>query len=84
MGVDPVAAERREEGHRAPMTIGHFGMKPLTDRRPATQWRHVGLGPSFVDEDEPSRIKPALILLPLLASPRDHRPELFGGQNAFF
>jgi hypothetical protein len=25
-----------------------------------------------------------LILLPLLASPGDHRPELFGGQHAFF
>ena len=83
-GVDPVTAERREEGHRAPMAIGHFGMEPLTDRRPPAQGRHVGLCPGFVDEDEASRIKPALILLPLLASPCDLWPELFGGQHAFF
>ena len=82
--VDPITAERRQEGHRAPMAIRYFGMEPLTDRRPAAQRRHVGLGPGLVDEDEASRIKPALILLPLLASPGDRGPELFGGQHAFF
>lgn len=78
-GVDPVMAERREEGHRAPMAIGDLGMKPLTNRRPAAQRRHVGFRPGLVDEDEAGRIKPALILLPLLASPGDLWPELFGG-----
>ena len=83
-GVDPVTAERREEGHCAPMAIGNLGMKPLANRRPAAQRRHVGLRPGLVDEDEARRIKPALILLPLLASPGDLWPELFGGQHAFF
>lgn len=83
-GVDPIAAECREEGHRTPMAIGHLGVKPLADRRPATQRRHVGLRPGFVDEDEARRIKPALIFLPLFASPSDHGSELFGGQYAFF
>lgn len=83
-GVDPVTAERREEGHCAPMTIGDLGMKPLANRRPAAQRRHIGLGPGFVDEDEARRIKPALVLLPLLSSPGDLWPELFGGQHAFF
>ena len=82
--VDPVAAERREEGHGAPMAIRDLGMKPLANRRPAAQRRHVGLGPGLVDEDEARRIKPALIFLPLLASPGDLWPELFGGQHAFF
>jgi hypothetical protein len=50
-------------------------MEPLADRRPAPQWCHVGLGPGIVDEDEASRIKPALIFLPLLASPGDRGPE---------
>lgn len=59
-------------------------MEPLPDRRPATQGRHVGLGPGFVDEDEARRIKPALIFLPLLAPPCDLRSELLGGQYAFF
>ncbi len=83
-GIDPITAERREEGHRAPVAIGHFGMEPLADRRPAPQGRHVGLRPGFIDEDEASRIKPALILLPLLAPPSDGRSELFGRQHAFF
>ena len=83
-GVDPIAAERREEGHRAPMAVGDLGMKPLANRRPAAQWRHVGLRPGLVDEDEASWIKPALVLLPLLASPGYLWPELFGGQHAFF
>lgn len=82
--VDPVAAERREEGHRTPMAVRHFGMEPLTDGCPSAQRCHVGLRPGFVDEDEPGRIKPALILLPLLAPSRDLWPELLGGQNAFF
>ena len=83
-GIDPVAAERCKEGHRAPMPIGHLGMEPLTDRRPATQRRHVGLRPSLVNEDETRRIKPALILLPLFASPGDRWSKLLCGQYAFF
>ena len=78
-GVDTITAERREEGHRAPMAIGDFGMEPLTHRRPAAQRRHIGLHPGFVDEDEPGRVKPALILFPLLAPPGNRGPELFGG-----
>ena len=83
-GIDPVTAERCEEGHRAPMTIGHFGMEPLAHRCPPSQRRHVGLRPGLIDEDQASRIKPALIFLPLLAPPGDRGSELFGGQYAFF
>jgi hypothetical protein len=66
------------------MAKGHFGMEPLADRRPPPQRRHVGLRPGLVDEDETRWIKPALIFLPLRPSPSDLRPELFGGQHAFF
>ena len=83
-GIDPVVAKRREKGHSAPMAIGHLGMEPLSHGRPAAQRRHIGLRPGFVDEDETSWIKPALILLPLLAPPSDRGAELFGGQHAFF
>lgn len=83
-GVDPITAERCQEGHGAPMAIRNLGMEPLADRRPAAQRRHVGFRPSFVDEDEAGWIKQALVLLPLLASPCDLWPELFGGQHAFF
>ena len=83
-GIDPVAAQCREEGHRAPVTVRHLGMKTLTLGCPAAQRSHVGLCPSLVDEDEAPWIKPTLILLPLLAPPCDPRAELFGGQHAFF
>lgn len=82
--VDPVVAKRREEGHGAPVAIGHLGVKAFAAWRPAAQRSHVGLCPGLVDEDEPGRIKPALVLLPLLAPPGDLRPELLGGQHAFF
>jgi len=82
--IDPVASQCCEECHRAPMPVRHLGMEPLPPRRPSSQRSHVRLGPSFIDEDEPGRIKPALILLPLLAPTRDPWPQLLGWKNAFF
>jgi hypothetical protein len=66
------------------MAIRHLGVEPLADRCPAPQRSHVGLGPGFVDKNEASGVRPALILLPLLASPGHLGPQLFGGKNAFF
>ena len=83
-GIDPVAAKGGKEGHRLPVTVRHFGVEPLALGCPATQRGHVGLGPGFINEDEPSGIKPSLILLPLPAPPCHLGPELFGGQHAFF
>lgn len=82
--VDPVAAQGGDEGHRLPVTIGHLCLKPLTFGGPTPQRGHVGLGPGLIDEHEAGRIRPPLILLPLLAPPGDLRPQLFGGKNAFF
>jgi len=50
---DLVAAQCRKERHGFPMTVRHTTDKPLAFRRPPSQWRHVGLGPRFVDEHEP-------------------------------
>ena len=82
--VDSVAAQRRQERHRPPMAVGHLGVKPPAAPCPASERRHIGLGPGLIDKDEALGIKPALILLPLLAPPRDLGPELFGGKHAFF
>ncbi len=82
--VDPVAAQGGDEGHRLPVAIGHFCVKPLTFGCPAPQRGHVGLGPGLIDEHEAGRIRPSLILLPLLPPPGDLRPQLLGGKNAFF
>ncbi len=82
--IDPVAAQRGNEGHRLPVPVWHLGVEPLADRCPAAQGRHVGLGPGLVDKDQAGRIRPALELLPLLAPPGHLGPQLFGGKNAFF
>lgn len=83
-GVDPVAPESRKERHRAPVAIRHFGMKPLASWCPAPKRGHIGLGPSFVDKDETSGIKPPLVFPPLRAPPRDLQPQLLCGENGFF
>ncbi len=82
--IDPVAAQGSEECHCFPMTIRHLGMEPLPFGGPATQRCHVGLGPGFIDENEPVGVNPALILLPLLAPPGDLGSQLFGWKHAFF
>ena len=82
--IDPVAAQRGDEGHRLPVAIGHLGMEPLAPGCPSAQGSHVRLRPGLVDEDEVPGVKPPLILLPLRAPPGDLRAQLFGGKNTFF
>jgi len=69
--IDPVAAQGGKEGHRPPVPIRHFGVEPLALGRPATQGRHVGLGPCLIDENKAFGIKPSLVFLPLAAPPGD-------------
>ena len=40
-GVDPIAAQRSDEGHRPPMAVGDLGAQPLAPLRPAPQGGHV-------------------------------------------
>lgn len=82
--VDPVAAERGDEGHRFPVAIRHLGVESLADRCPTAQGCHVGLGPGFVHKDETPGVRPVLELLPLLSPPGHLGPQLFGWENAFF
>jgi len=46
--------------------------------------RHVGLGPSLVDEHQPPRVKPALMLLPPGATTGDVGAVLLAGAKVFF
>ncbi len=77
--INAVAAERCQEGHGFPMTMRDLGFEPLPPQGPAPQRRHVGLGPSLVDEDQASWIDPRLILLPTGPMTCDIRPVLFAG-----
>ncbi|SDK66636.1 hypothetical protein SAMN05428953_118112 [Mesorhizobium muleiense] len=44
-----------------------IGLDPLSDRRPAPERSHVGLGPGFVDEHQAGGIDPNLVQNPLRA-----------------
>ncbi len=82
--IDPVVPERCEEGQRAPMAERRAGDQLFPAWRPTSDRRHVRLGPGLVDEDETTRVKPILILPPLLPPPRDLRPQLLDGEQRFF
>lgn len=82
--VDPVAAQRRKKGQCPPVALRRLGQQFVSPRRPATKARHIRLGPSLVDEDQPRRIKPALMRLPAPALARDVGTILLGGEQCFF
>src|SRR6185369_7020939 len=81
---DPVPAQRGQEGERVPAPVRDLGYQPITQPAAAMNARHVGFGPSLVDEDQTPRINPTLILLPLRATPRHVGAILLGGVQAFF
>ena len=83
-GRDAIVAQRREEGHGAPMAVRHLGMQRRAAAMPAVGARHVGLGPGLVDEDEAGRIDAPLVALPPAPPPRDVRPILLAGEDGFF
>jgi len=83
-GIDPVVAECGKEGERPPLAERGMGNQLLAARRPAPDRCHVGLGPGFINEDQPPGVKPSLIFLPLLASSCHLRPGLLLGEQAFF
>jgi hypothetical protein len=61
-----------------------FGEKPRAPWSAAMSARHVGLGPSLVDEDETGRIKFALMAPPAIAFSGDVGPILLAGVQRFF
>lgn len=46
--VDPVMAQRRDEGRRVPVAEGSCARQPLALRPPAPERCHVGLDPGLV------------------------------------
>ena len=83
-GLDPVVAQRGQEGRGLPVAVRDLGGEPDAARRPSPQRRHVGLGPGLVDEDQALRLDPALILRPLRAPAGDVGTVAFAGDDAFF
>ena len=50
--IDPIVAQRRQQGGGLPMAVRDLGDQAATARGPASQRRHVGLGPALVDEHQ--------------------------------
>jgi hypothetical protein len=82
--LDTIMAKGSEEGHGRPAAMWHLRREALTARAPAAQRRHIGLGPSLVDEDEAGWIDPILVRLPLLASPRNVGTIALAGDQRLF
>jgi hypothetical protein len=76
--------QRGQEGQRLPLAERGLGDQLVAAPGPAPDRGHVGLGPGFVDEDQPLGIKSPLIFLPLLAPPGDLGTILLGREQAFF
>src|SRR5437879_3036101 len=79
-----VAAQRGQEGQRAPAPVPHLGHQAPAAQRAPMAAGHVGLGPGLVDEHQATGIKPVLILLPPLPPAGHVGAILLGGEQAFF
>ncbi len=65
-----------------PMRDG--GTQPLATRRPAVSARHLGRGPSFINEDQAIRVQIGLVLKPLPTLCQDVRALLLCGVASLF
>ena len=82
-GVDPVTAQRRKKGLGPPSTVWRLADEACPTLAPSAQRRHIRLHPGFINENQPGRLNPALILAPLHPPPRDRRTVLFAGERGF-
>jgi hypothetical protein len=55
-GDDPVVPQAGQEGGGLPMPTRHPPDHPLAARRAAMEPCHVGLGPSFIQEDQATHV----------------------------
>src|SRR5271163_973547 len=65
--VDAVVAQGGEESRGLPLALRDLVDEPLSPWRPAAQAGHIGLGPGFIDEDQPPRVDEPLIGSPSFA-----------------
>ena len=81
---DAIMAQGGQEGHGLPVAMRHLGLDALSDRRPAPERRHVGLGPGLVDEHQAGGVDAALIQDPLRPPTRDIGTILLGRDQRLF
>jgi hypothetical protein len=66
------------------MAMGHARAQTFAARAAAVTSRHVGGGPSFVDEDEAVQVEIELALEPVLAALQDIRVLLLARMRGLF
>lgn len=82
--IDPVVTQGGDEGPGPPGAMRSPPDQALALRRPASERRHVGLGPYFIDEDKAARVDPALVTFPAGAAAAYVRAVLLFGQCCLF
>ena len=82
--INPIVPQRSQEGGCIPTAVGHFGFHSSAARPPCAQRRHIGLGPSLIDEDQALRVNSILVLDPLGAPACDVGTIALAGRHAFF
>jgi hypothetical protein len=65
--VDAVVAQGGEESRGLPLALRDLVDEALSPWRPAAQAGHIGLGPGFIDEDQPPGVDEPLIGSPSFA-----------------
>src|ERR1700744_5229497 len=86
-GAVSAAAQSGDESLGLPMAKGGIGAKALALVAASARASHLGVGPRFVDEDQPVRLGPHPGLsfsLPRLARLTHVGPIAFAGLKAFF
>lgn len=82
--VDPVMAQCCDESHGAPVSMWCAADQALTFGRPSPERGHVGLGPGFINEDQPARVDLPLMTLPAGAAAAYIGAVLFLGELGLF
>jgi hypothetical protein len=82
--LDPIVAERSDECRCIPVTVGRFDFDSFAAGAPSSQWRHISLGPSLINEDQALRVDSSLIFGPLNAPSCDVGAIAFASHHAFF
>ena len=83
-GSQPIAAQRAEEGQRAPVAVRGEATQALAAGSPSAQRCHVGLDPGLVDEHQPPWIETGLQGPPALSATGDVGTGLLKGEQSFF
>lgn len=82
--VDPVVAECCQKGCGVPVSERGLTIQAFTARAPASQRRHVGFHPGFVNENETGRVDAWLIFQPLLPAAPDIGTALLSSDQCLF